>query len=624
MRTWLIAFLSSPSGFVFDALAVVVLAGLLTVAFRRVLLADDPQGDTASPVVALAALLAAAALVVPLVFTIASPDVFVIPKLTALRVTLIVGLVLLGLGASRLVAVAAPPASRPVRVMDLALIAYVGLTALATVGSIDRGLSLVGREEQYQGLLTTLLFVAFFYLARISVTDLRRLCLLMIAATAGCTIVAAYAVLQQLHLDPIWGDLYNGRVFSTIGQAEWLGAYLVLCAGLGAALLWQLRGYRRFLVAAALGIIVIAVLLTLSRGAYLALGVAAAVFVTCLAPGARPSRRLLLAVPAVGIVAVSVLAVPPLRSEAETVISRAASTADLGEGSIEGRLDMWRVGAAIAIDHPILGTGPETYTLLFPQYRDSLLASRREFWLAYAPESPHNVYLAIAAGSGIPALAAYLALIGAIFVQLLRGLRAAADRSARIALAAILAGAAGHLVADLFMTADIAGAWLVWMILGTGVGYAEAVRRSATRSQAPEAISPGNGAQIPGVGFGGRFHGRFFKSSHAAPPRIRPRTMLPAQKTGELMSIGTPKIDAGPDAGGDAGPDAGAETGLGEGVAEGVADAADSPGLLDAVATGDGLGLAVGVGVGVAVAVGACVGVGTGVGTAASMYVLKS
>lgn len=613
MRTWLIAFLSSQSGFVFETLAVIVLAGLLTAAFRRVLLADDSQGDTASPVVALAALLAAAALVVPLVFTIASPDVFVIPKLTALRVTLVVGFLLLGLGASRFVRVAAPPASRACRVTDLALIAYVGLTALATIGSIDPGLSLVGREEQYQGLLTTLLFVAFFYLARISVTDLRRLSLLMIATTVGGAIVAAYAVLQQLHLDPIWSDLYNGRVFSTLGQAEWLGAYLVLCFGLGAALLWQLRGYRRSLAAAALGLILIALLLTLSRGAYLALGVAAAVFVTFLTPRARPSRSLLLAVPAVGIVAASVLAIPPVRSEAETVISRAASTADLGEGSIEGRLDMWRVGAAIAIDHPILGTGPETYTLLFPQYRDSLLASRRDFWLAYAPESPHNVYLAIGAGSGLPALAAYLALIGAIFVQLLRGLRVAATGAGRIALAAILAGAAGHLVADLFMTADIAGSWLVWMILGAGVGYAEAVRRSAPPSQAPEAISPGNEAQMSGVGFGGRFHGHLLTSTHARPPRIRPRRMLPAQKTGELMSIGTPKIDTGPDAGGDAGPDAGAEAGLGFGVPEGVAEVAGSPGLLDAV-TGDGLGLAVGVGVGVAVAVGASFGFGVGVG----------
>ena len=72
----------------------------------------------------------AAALVVPLVFTIASSDVFVLPKLTALRVTLVAGLLLLGLGASRELGAWSPASSRATRVMDLALIAYAGLTIL--------------------------------------------------------------------------------------------------------------------------------------------------------------------------------------------------------------------------------------------------------------------------------------------------------------------------------------------------------------------------------------------------------------------------------------------------------------------------------------------------------------
>ena len=479
MRAWLVAFLSSQSGLAAVAVAAVVLATVLAAVFDRVLLAGERGGGSVRPVAVLAGPLIAAALVVPLIFTIASPDVFVLPKLTALCVTLVALLVLLGLGASRLLGPTAPTMSRAIRAVDLALVAYAGLTALATVVSIDPGLSLVGQDEQYQGLLTTLLFVAFFHLARVSMQGQRRLSLLLVAGTAGGTIVAGYAVIQQLHLDPIWSSLYENRVFSTFGQAEWLGAYFVLCLALGGGLLWQVRSRARLLVAASLGLILVGLLLTLSRGAYLGMGVAAAVFVISLARGVRPTRRWLLALPALGLMAAFIGAVPPLRSEAETVLSRAASTADLGEGSIVGRLDMWKVGVAIAIDHPILGTGPDTYTLMFARYRDTLLLSRRDFWLAYRPESPHNAYLAIAAGAGLPALAAYLVLIVAILLRLRSALQRAASRAVRITFAAVLAAAAGHLITDLFMTADIAGSWMFWLLLGAGIGYAEALRADA-------------------------------------------------------------------------------------------------------------------------------------------------
>jgi O-antigen ligase len=155
--------------------------------------------------------------------------------------------------------------------------------------------------------------------------------------------------------------------------------------------------------------------------------------------------------------------------------SRAASTTDLSEGSIADRLDLWLVGVEIAIDHPLLGTGPETYTELFPQYRNRMPAGRQTFWMAYSPESPHNVYLAIADGEGLPALVAYLTLVGAVLWQLARECTRAPSRATRALLAAVLAAAVGHLVADMFMTADVAGSWLIWLLLGAAVGYAERI-----------------------------------------------------------------------------------------------------------------------------------------------------
>ena len=62
----------------------------------------------------------------------------------------------------------------------------------------------------------------------------------------------------------------------------------------------------------------------------------------------------------------------------------------------------------IAIEHPLLGTGPDSYVLVFPKYRDRVLPGDRAAVLPVPPESPHNVYIAIASGMGIPALAAFI------------------------------------------------------------------------------------------------------------------------------------------------------------------------------------------------------------------------
>jgi O-antigen ligase len=102
-------------------------------------------------------------------------------------------------------------------------------------------------------------------------------------------------------------------------------------------------------------------------------------------------------------------------------------------------------------------------------------------------ESPHNVFLGIAAGSGIPALIAYLAVIAGFVVVVVRGLGEVA-RDERLALAAALAAVAGHLVTDAFMTADVTSTWLFWLVIGSVVGMNASRVRTG---RATEADRPG-------------------------------------------------------------------------------------------------------------------------------------
>ena len=80
-----------------------------------------------------------------------------------------------------------------------------------------------------------------------------------------------YAIAQQVGIETVWSGPIDPRPISSIGQANNLGAYLdlVVVAVLG---LWVGAGQRGRMALAVVGAVsVIAIGLTLSRGAYLAL-----------------------------------------------------------------------------------------------------------------------------------------------------------------------------------------------------------------------------------------------------------------------------------------------------------------------------------------------------------------
>jgi O-antigen ligase len=404
----------------------------------------------------------ASCVVVPCVFWTTIEAVFVVPKLAALWAALAIGLVLVAVGVvatGRL-----PPRARWAPLVDVPVGAFVVLGLAAWAFSTDREQSLYGERLQHQGLLTLLLYVGFFYLARLSIVDTRRLRLLSGAVAVGATLVAGYALVQKAGLDPIWdGYLPGGRVFSSIGQANALAAYLVLAIALSVPLVLGNSTVVRLAVLVALGAMTAALVLTQSRGGFLGLLAALVVLaIGSLLTFSAPTRRLRLAVAAALAGVVVALAVA---AAAAGGVDRLTSA----DSSMRFHLDAWRVAAQIAVEHPLLGTGPETFPDVFPRYSHELLpADRADALDAFRVESPHEVYLGIAAGSGLPALLAYLAVIAGFVAVAIRGLEGA-TRDVRLAVVAALAGVAGHLVTDAFMTAEVTSTWLFWVAMGAVV-----------------------------------------------------------------------------------------------------------------------------------------------------------
>lgn len=422
-----------------------------------------------------AAVILATTVLLPLTFSIALEDVFAEPK------TLVVRLAALAIGTLLAVAVAHRKPILRRTAVDAALLVFLVLLAAATAASVNVELSLYGLRYQYQGLVAFLGYGSLFLGARYALADERRVQMLATALLVGAVLAASYAAVQWLRVDPIWDRLYKGRVFSTVGQANALGSTLAMALLGSIALIPAVRGSRRHVFGAALALIGFGFILTLSRGGYVGLAIGSLVSAAIVVPRANWStlrqsgRSALIAVAALAVVVVVAVVVwRPAGRLAEQVASRVATIVDPTESSNLSHIDLWTVGWRIALDHPFLGTGPETYVVKFPDYRDEVLSPERAAVMSrFSPESPHNVYLAIASGAGMLALAAYLSVVAGCLWMVISSLRRGGSLSGRLALAGITGAVVVHLVTDSFMTGEPGSTATFWILLGSLSGFAQ-------------------------------------------------------------------------------------------------------------------------------------------------------
>jgi O-antigen ligase len=400
----------------------------------------------------MAALIVTAVVVLPLVFDPRMDDAYAFPKVSLLRVIGLVGAALfLGYVAS-----AGSLTRNTDPWIDLPLACFAGLLIAASVASVDPVQSFVGEPYQYQGLVTGLLYIGSFYVARLSLGSDQGLRRILTAMAWTGAVVSVYGIAQGLGFDPFWaGPPDKGRVISSVGQANDLAAYLDLVV-IAAAGLWPASGRRsRFGLGAVMVVALAALALTFSRGGYFGLVVGLGVL---LVPDVhvRPTRRMAAAglTLAAGVLLVAIV-LPPTRAIFERIAHRAAATADTGESSIRFHLDLWRIGSQVALDHPLLGTGPETFPLVFRPYLNRLLPTDlAELLGRFRLESPHNELIGIAAEMGLPALATYVVFLGACAMACVRRARATSGAARSVALI-VLAILATHVATNSLKTPDV-------------------------------------------------------------------------------------------------------------------------------------------------------------------------
>ena len=275
------------------------------------------------------------------------------------------------------------------------LVVYAALTLISAGFSIDPEASFVDSKQ-----LVLLMLVPLTYdLARGARAHSVLSIILTIGAASAFVGVVQYAV---LNFDGL-GKRPTGTLSHWMTYSGTL--MLVICAAT-ARLLYGTSG--RLWAAFVMPALLVALSLTLTRGAWV--GVAVGVAVLFLSK----DFRLLALIPVLAVVAI-VLAPPD-------IVERWKSIFDPTDLTSRDRVAMLQAGVAMVKDYPLTGVGPNQVERAYPNYRVKE---------AVKPTNPHlhNVPMQIAAERGLPALLAWAWFVVTASVGLWRLLRKSRHKS---------------------------------------------------------------------------------------------------------------------------------------------------------------------------------------------------
>ena len=303
--------------------------------------------------------------------------------------------------------------------LDLPLILFLLINLCSLLFSIDPRTSWLGYYGRWNGGLLSLLSYSLLYWAFVSNLDNRHVPKLITWLLGSAAVVSLYGILQHFGIDAhLWVQDVKNRVFSTLGQPNWLAAFLV-------ALMFipisheklKPKHYALFIL------FFITLLFTKSRSGLLAFGVSSLIFWAhhIVHRSSTISRRLLIFLTLT--LALTLVIKNPVHdlifpSAPEALVGPALESGGTESGIIrqivwKGALNVWRESGKTFW----LGTGPETFALAYYQHRPLEHNSVSEWEFLY--NKAHNEFLNYLSTTGLVGLLTYLFLL----LTILRALR---------------------------------------------------------------------------------------------------------------------------------------------------------------------------------------------------------
>jgi len=351
------------------------------------------------------------------------------------------------------------PEFRPKRSKILFAIAtFLAAMFLASLVGVDFAHSFWSNYERMTGLVTLLHYFAFFVVLT-SVLKTKKDWLSIFDFFIGASLLVSFVALgQEFGIKAfILADI--SRLSSTLGNPAYLAAYLLFVLFFAAFMFFQRKSRAaRYYYAAVFVFTFIIFFLTQTRGALLAFGGAAILFLLALAlwpKGGNETESLLkfrrrikkislfALIFFVVIVSLIYLFKDSSFVKNSSTLSRLTGIS-IKEATTQTRLLAWKLSWKGFLERPVLGWGWENYNVVFNKYYDPMLYPT-ESWFDRA----HDLFFDLLIAGGIFGLLAFALIFFAVFAVLWRAYRGGRIDFLNGALFAILSVA--YLVQDLFV-----------------------------------------------------------------------------------------------------------------------------------------------------------------------------
>ncbi len=338
---------------------------------------------------------------------------------------------------------------------------------LATIFSIDNLVSLYGSASRHQGFLAYLTYGGILFFASQINWSSQRLKMFSIVAGSTVLILGIHGILQYFDLDPLGlqsAITDSERVFSTFANPSIFSTYLVFGLLILFGLVFYSSGRVKWFWLIGFILTFVALLLTFSRGSWIAAFVGLAVFHLLSWKAIFNQWKFGLILLAMSALVIAGIFLYSATSEPETanLSTRAKSIFTVSQGSARDRLEIWQSAIAAVSTRPIFGFGPDTFRLFFPVFETDYYArTTGRNWLV---DNAHNLWLQISSTMGLPTLLLFVVLI-AIGLTELRGLALALPKIATLA-SGLFAAVVGYLTAVSFTINSLGVFFLIWIILG--------------------------------------------------------------------------------------------------------------------------------------------------------------
>lgn len=305
--------------------------------------------------------------------------------------------------------------------LTIPLLIFFSTQLISTLFSVDPHTSIFGYYSRLNGGLLSLFFYCLlFIILPLYLTPKFRDKIINLILISGF-LVSSFGILEHFGIDKhLWVQDVQSRVFSTLGQPNWLAAYL--CILLPFALHKSLNSkskYGQGIALSLLSIFYLCLLFTKSKSGIIAAIISLGVYF--LIKLFQKTNPLLLTIPLLIFLSTSLIISNPIKeylfsqktpsSTYQNTTLNITPSQDIRKIVWTGSINLWK-------SFPLFGTGPETFAYTYYWTRPAAHNLTSEWDFLY--NKAHNEYLNYLATTGTFGFLSYLFLIFSIIYFLLK------------------------------------------------------------------------------------------------------------------------------------------------------------------------------------------------------------